>query len=70
MEQIPDAPWIREAERYGYPTGPEIHCPVCGEECTDIFLDNYRNVVGCNRCMSTVDAYEWYQDEVENGRPE
>lgn len=23
MTQIPDAPWIRDAERNGYPSGPE-----------------------------------------------
>ena len=70
MQQIPDAPWIREAERNGYDTGTHVCCPVCGEICDEIYLDNYRNACGCNRCISTMDAYDWYQDELEKGRPE
>ena len=70
MKQIPDAPWIREAERNGVPDWPSVKCPVCGEECEEIYLDNYRTACGCNRCISTQDAYEWLQDEIERMRPE
>ena len=37
---IPDAPWIREAERDGYPGGdePEPECPICGRICDDLYL--------------------------------
>lgn len=30
MIQLPDAPWIREAEVYGYPVGDDDDDPDCG----------------------------------------
>lgn len=65
---IADAPWIREAEMYGVDDGPEIRCPICGEECEEIILDNGGNVCGCEHCTRSKDAYEWYQDRLEAGR--
>jgi len=33
-------------------------CPVCGEE-TDTFLkDNYGDIIGCDECITIVDAWE------------
>lgn len=59
---IPDAPWIRDAETNGYPDPPAVECPCCGEECSEIYGDQYGNVVGCDRCIMVQDALEW-QDE-------
>lgn len=61
-EQIPDHPVIRNMERTGYPDGKEPEypiCPVCGEECEIIYRDKYLDAVGCDECISTVDAWDY-----------
>ena len=70
MEQIPDAPYIRDAEQNGYPSWEPVYCPVCGEECETIYLDQSRNVCGCDKCMKTQDAGEWLEEEKERTRPD
>ena len=63
---IPDAPWIREAERDGYPGGdePEPECPICGRICDDLYLVD-GDVVGCGCCVKRVDASEWLYEHRE-----
>lgn len=61
-EHIPDHPVIRNMERTGYPDGKEPEyprCPVCGEECEIFYRDKYLDVVGCDECISTVDAWDY-----------
>ena len=70
MTQIPDAPWIREAEMYGYPEPKPVKCPVCGEECETIYMDFDRNVFGCDECILKKDAWDWMADELDASRPE
>ena len=58
---IPDHPVIRNMERTGHPDGKEPtypHCPVCGEECDTIYKDKEHDIVGCDNCVSTADAWE------------
>ena len=46
-------------------------CPICGEECEEIFFDKEQQVCGCDRCVSSRDAWEWMweqQDEEERIR--
>lgn len=62
MEQIPDAPWIRDAELNGVPDDDPVKCPICGEECDTIFEDRYGNLFGCDQCIRKRDAWE-YQEE-------
>lgn len=69
MTQVPDAPWIRDAEMYGA-AEPPIECPICGEDCEIIYMDQDRNVFGCDKCIHTQDAEDWLQDEIERSRPE
>ena len=55
---LPDHPVIQNMERTGYPDGKEPTfpiCPVCGEECEEIFRDN---IVGCDICIKQSDAWE------------
>lgn len=62
MQDLPDAPWIREAEMYGMPPyddGPDPTCPVCGEECETIYTDKDGEPVGCDQCVTLWEAYEW-----------
>ena len=68
MEQIPDAPWIREAERDGMPPFDEVKCPCCGEECDVIYADQYGNVFACDRCLIEQDAVEWDAEQREAER--
>ena len=68
MQDLPDAPWIREAEMYGYPPydeGPEPVCPICGKECETIYLDKDGEEVGCDVCIRTKDAWEWADEHKE-----
>ena len=65
MQDLPDAPWIREAEMYGMPPyddGPDPVCPICGKECEMIYMDQNGTEVGCEHCIRTTDAWIW-QDE-------
>lgn len=61
MTQLPDAPWIREAERYGYPPNEPypVECPLCGRECEEFYLDEDDSILGCPKCIKKVDAFDW-----------
>ena len=69
MEQIPDAPWIRKAERDGV-GDPPVCCPCCEEECTTIYRDQWGNVFACNKCIEEQDAWEWAEEERLASRPD
>lgn len=52
---------IRSLERTGLPPwndGREPRCPVCGESCNTIYRNAEGDVVGCNECLTAVDAWE------------
>lgn len=70
MATIPDAPWIREAERFGMPPYDVPQCPCCGHECNSIFLDQNREPFGCEFCVKEEDSYEWQEQEKEKSRPD
>lgn len=58
---IPDHPAINNCERTGWPDGHEPDypiCPLCGEECCVIYYDSDDNLVGCNECIRTKEAWE------------
>lgn len=59
MDKIPDAPWIRDAERYGVDEAPSPRCPVCGDECELIYADKDGVAVGCDECLEHWNALEW-----------
>ena len=70
MQQVPDAPYIREAENDGWLTDEPVKCPICGEECETVYLDRYGNVFACEHCLDEQDARDWHNEELERGRPE
>lgn len=70
MEQIPDAPYIREAETYGMPPYEMVECPCCGEECETVYADQYGNVFACNKCLMEQDALEWQREQKEADMPD
>lgn len=55
-----DHPDIERAEAtgYGYTDAEQPVCPVCGEECNELYFDIYRKIVGCDNCIETRDAWE------------
>lgn len=48
---------------HDYPEPPKElpwpRCPVCGEECEEYYLDDNKCVIGCENCVSTIDACEY-----------
>lgn len=68
LTNLPDAPWIRDAELNGPPEPDPVYCPVCGEDCSEIYFDKCGNVVGCDYCISRQDAGEWAAEEAEKAR--
>ena len=43
-------------------------CPICGEECEELFFDKNNEICGCDNCVTSKDAWEWLweqQDEAE-----
>lgn len=61
-QDLPDAPWIRDAELYGPDDAEEISysCPVCGaDEPEDFVFDRDGEIIGCNCCCHFRDAYEY-----------
>ena len=65
MQDVPDAPWIRDAERNGVPECDAVRCPICGMECDTIYLIDGVTPVGCENCIETKDAYEWADENRE-----
>ena len=55
---IPERPL--EPPEYDMP-----RCPVCGAETQIIFIDKYGDVVGCEECITTRDAYEWQEEQTD-----
>lgn len=64
MMQIPDAPWIRDAEQNGIPEAPGVYCPICYAKNPDYFYTDKTgvDVIGCDECVKTVDPWEWTAD--------
>lgn len=49
--------WLDQPEK-DYPI-----CPICGAECCELFEDNDGNIVGCDECIKTIDAWDWKERE-------
>jgi uncharacterized Zn finger protein len=46
----------------------EVHyyCPICGEEVYEtIFVDNNRNVIGCENCAEIKEPHEVLENEAD-----
>ena len=46
--RVPSRSWEEEFPR----------CPVCGEETDTLYQDGMGDIVGCERCLERVDAWE------------
>lgn len=67
MLQIPDAPWIRQAELNGVDEGPVIRCPCCWEEAESFVIDEDHTVLGCDRCTRRIDPWDWFERYGDRG---
>lgn len=72
MTDLPDAPWIVEAETWGMPEAKPVFCPVCNAEDPGWFYftrnvaGGMRDVIGCSECVDRVpleDAAELLPEE-------
>ncbi|UNI72452.1 MAG: hypothetical protein [Chaetfec virus UA24_244] len=46
------------------PAAPSLpRCPVCGTETDTLYRDNDGNIVGCEYCVETVDAWSCTEEE-------
>jgi hypothetical protein len=63
---ILDHPAIRNAELTGWPHGEPNwpRCPVCGCEAGTFYRNADLEIVGCDECVSMVDAWEVDPDEM------
>ena len=60
MENLQN-PIITHMMETGTPDGRDAqypHCPVCGAECSEIYRNKNREIVGCMCCLDLVDAWE------------
>ena len=68
---LPDAPWIRDAEINGYPEAEDIKysCPVCGaDEPEDFIIDDSGDIIGCDCCCKRRNAYEYMAQKLADER--
>ena len=50
--------WLDPPEQESLPI-----CPVCGEECETIYTDINSEVCGCDNCVLSYDAGEYFDDD-------
>lgn len=64
MNDLPDAPWVRDAELNGMPFTPQPGCPVCGwDEPEEFYINEYHEIIGCDHCVKAVEAYDYRTEE-------
>ena len=56
-------PDIENTIRTGYPHGePNYpHCPICGSECEEIYMNEDGDIFACDECLKTKSA--WFVEE-------
>jgi len=44
-------------------------CPVCGNECKEIYRNFFTGeIIGCDSCITSHDAYDWWDETREELR--
>ena len=41
-------------------------CPMCDKETNTYYFDKYYEIIGCDECVYTKDAYEYEMEVLEN----
>lgn len=66
MENIPDHPVVSSLLKYGYPYEPKEDycpiCPVCKKEAIEFYVNQSREILGCDKCVKTIDSLD-YEDK-------
>lgn len=52
-----------ECDSCGYCKSRTVICPVCGEEVEETLYRRDEEIVGCENCISTVDIYDYQEEE-------
>jgi len=55
MERIPE----RRLDPPAEPDPIEPRCPICGASCDTFHVNKDHEIVGCEECLSAVDAWDW-----------
>ena len=64
---IPDAPWIVEAETKGIYSPEPPKCPLCGRNCETVYIDRSNGeAIGCDKCIRSVDAWDYQERNEED----
>lgn len=61
MSDLPDAAHIRNLRNTGYRDGKDPTypvCPICDQTCETIYTSADNEIVGCDQCMTTRNAWE------------
>ena len=61
MSNLPDAAYIRNLRNTGYRDGKDPTypvCPICDQTCETIYISADNEIVGCDQCMTTRNAWE------------
>ena len=61
MSNLPDAAYIRNLRNTGYRDGKDPTypvCPICEQTCETIYISADNEIVGCDQCMTTRNAWE------------
>lgn len=66
MYDLPDAPWVRDAEMNGVPEEEYYTCPNCGEEAPDEIYLIGGQAIGCCKCVKAVDGWVWAEKQRED----
>lgn len=40
-------------------------CPICEEECEELYFDNNGDICGCDNCITVKNAYEYEEEKAE-----
>lgn len=58
--ETPDPPYIENMVRFGTPDGRVYEtpvCPICGQETEIFYKSPNADIIGCDNCIDTVDAW-------------
>lgn len=64
-------PDITHALRTGYPRGSDpvdVRCPVCGCPAMYLYVNDDHEIVGCDECLTQIDAEAWKEKRQEDYR--
>lgn len=46
------------------PEDDPVYCPVCGEECDKVVINENNEVIGCDQCLRIEYASFWKEEQI------